>query len=57
MISPVYILVELIKRMRKTAGYGGHMLVILALGRLRQEVCELQASLGYVTRLCLKKKR
>jgi hypothetical protein len=33
------------------------MLVIPAFGRLRQEDCEFEVSLSYITRHCLKKKK
>jgi hypothetical protein len=33
------------------------MLVVTAPGRLKQEDWELQASLGYIVRFCLKKKK
>jgi hypothetical protein len=33
------------------------MLIIPAFGRLRQENCELEPSLNYILRLCLKKKK
>jgi hypothetical protein len=34
-----------------------HMLVILALGRLRRENCDFEDSLDYLARPCLKKKK
>jgi hypothetical protein len=34
-----------------------HVPVIQALRRLRQEHCEFKASLGYIARSCLKKKK
>jgi hypothetical protein len=39
---------------RKIAGHGDYMPVISALGRLRQENHELEASLGSIVRTCLK---